>query len=129
MQFITCFSLFATAILAAPAVIFDRATQFMDPKALAALKTCGSGTGYCSSGQCYRSNYCEVGYCLWSPYGKLVDTNTGKKYLLGSIDAGISRRMIPRPKEQKGVGEGVARSRGTHDMRGWKEGVNRGGDL
>ncbi|KAH7634066.1 hypothetical protein B0T09DRAFT_396496 [Sordaria sp. MPI-SDFR-AT-0083] len=49
MKFITCFSLFATAILAAPAsapapaAVFDPHT--MDPKALAALKTCGGGTG------------------------------------------------------------------------------------
>ncbi|CCC13397.1 unnamed protein product [Sordaria macrospora k-hell] len=74
MKFITCFSLFATAILAAPAsapapaAVFDPHT--MDPKALAALKTCGGGTGYCSSGQCYCSNYCETGYCPWTPCGK-----------------------------------------------------------
>ncbi|EGO60082.1 hypothetical protein NEUTE1DRAFT_97301 [Neurospora tetrasperma FGSC 2508] len=67
MKFITWFFLLATAILAAPAAIFD--PQSMDPKALAAVKTCGGGTGYCSSGHCYCSNYCEVGYCPWSPCG------------------------------------------------------------
>ncbi|KAK3388297.1 hypothetical protein B0T20DRAFT_103586 [Sordaria brevicollis] len=68
MKFTICLSLFATAILAAPPTFFD--PNSMDPKALAALKTCGGGTGYCSDGKCWCSNYCEVGFCPWSPCGK-----------------------------------------------------------
>lgn len=66
--FILLATLMGVLAAPAPAAVFD--PQSMDPKALAALKTCGGGTGYCSSGQCYCSNYCEVGYCPWSPCGK-----------------------------------------------------------
>ena len=40
----------------------------LEATALAALATCGGGTGYCSGGTCMCSGFCE-GICSWYPCG------------------------------------------------------------